>query len=78
MLQKIEKLTDKCHSDSVKKQLCSALFQRKSAVFSSEAALFQRKSAKKRRCLALIFSAEEVRLQRCSKILRKGAALNQN
>ena len=53
--------TKNCHSEAVKNQHCSSLFQRKSALFSPESALFQRKSALKQRwILALkifVFSA---------------------
>ena len=54
-LEIIENITEKFHPESKKTLRCSALFQRKSALFIAEAALLQRKSAMKQSYSVLIF-----------------------
>ena len=55
------KINQNCHSESIKNQRCSVLFQRKSALFSSKPLLVQRKSA-------LILSSENFCFQRCAEL----------
>ena len=67
-LDKNEKLTENCHSECVKSQRYSALFQRKSALFRSNSAMFQRNQRLKQCYSVLIVSPENLCFQSCSEL----------